>query len=358
MNILISPLNWGIGHATRLVPIIKILSKKHNVVLAADGNSYYFLKKEFPNLKIEKAPSLEIKYSPTRFLMPIKILFSLPKMIVFYFQNRKWIKNYIKKHKTDVIISDNRFGFFDKNIHSIFITHQINIAVPKQLLFVKPIVFLLNKINIQKFDECWIPDNQNQISGELSNSVKLKIKSHRIGILSRFDENFETKNTENYKLVCLISGPEPQRTKLEDYIKESLEKTEYKSLILSGKPVEKKDNTENNITIKSHLETDKFQEILKNADIIIARAGYSTIMDLITLKRTAILIPTPGQTEQEYLANYLHNRNMFINIEQQKLDIEKAISNLISQKEKLEQNIIKLNSQTNLKEFLDKKFKS
>ena len=357
MNILISPLNWGIGHATRLVPIIKILSIKHNITLAADGNSYYFLKKEFPNLKIKKAPSLEIKYSPTRLLMPVKILFSLPKMIIFYFQNRKWIKNYIENYKTDVIISDNRFGFFDKKIHSIFITHQIKIDVPKQLFFVKPLVFWLNKINIQKFDECWIPDNQNKISGKLSDTTKLIIKTNRIGILSRFNEKFKTKNTERYELVCIISGPEPQRTKLEDSIKKSLEKTKYKSLILSGKPEEKKENTQKNITIKNHLETNEFQNILGKADIIIARAGYSTIMDLITLKKTAILIPTPGQTEQEYLANYLHNRKMFINIEQKNINIEKAINSLISQKEKLKKNITKLNSETNLKEFLDKKFK-
>ena len=353
MNILISPLNWGIGHATRLSPIIKILNKKHNVILAADGNSYSFLKKEFPKLLLLEAPSLEIKYSTCRFLMPVKILFYIPKLMFFYFRNRNWIKKHIKKHKTDVIISDNRFGFFSRKIYSIFITHQIRIAVPKRLKVFEKIIFWINKYNIQKYDECWIPDNLKQISGELSDAKNIKIKKLRIGILSRFDKRKTDENIEKYDIVVLISGPEPQRSKLEEIIKISLLNIQYKVLILSGIPSFENFEKHKNITIKNHLSTNEFQQVLQNAGIIIARAGYSTIMDLITLNKTAIIIPTPGQTEQEYLANYLHNKNIFIRVEQKKLNIKTAINQFITKKSILEKNVKNLNSDFNLEEFLD-----
>ena len=354
MNILVSPLNWGIGHATRLCPIIQILSQKHNVILSADGNSYSFLEKEFPELLILKAPSLEIKYSSFRFLMPVKIFLTIPKLMFFYYQNRKWIKKYIKNNKIDVIISDNRFGFFSKKIHSIFITHQLKIAVPNNLKVLEKIVFLINKFNIQKFDECWIPDNYKQISGKLSGDNKLKIPQKRIGVLSRFNKLETKRKVEKFDILVLISGPEPQRSKLEKIIKTSLKKNQYKVLILSGIPTVNNEEKYENITIKNHLSTNDFQTILQQTEIVIARAGYSTIMDLITLNKTAILIPTPGQTEQEYLANYLHNRKVFINVKQNNFHLETAVNQLIANKNELDRNVKKINIDFNLKKFLDK----
>ncbi|MBN2892583.1 MAG: hypothetical protein JXL97_12015 [Bacteroidales bacterium] len=355
MNILISPLNWGIGHATRIVPIIKYLKKTHNVTIAADGNSYFFLKKEFPELIIKKAPSLEIHYSPTRFLMPFKILITIPKLLIFYFKNRKWIESYIKKHKTDVIISDNRFGFFSKKVKSIFITHQIRIAMPKNLRIFSNLAFGVNKLNIEKFNECWIPDKNSQLSGKLSDTKKLKIITHEIGILSRFTNNINKEKRAKYDILIIISGPEPQRTIFEKKITESLKKSSYKTLILSGKPQKSDITTQNNITIKSHVSTDAFLEYLTSSKIIIARAGYSTIMDLIALKKTAIIIPTPGQTEQEYLADYLHNKELFIRAKQDNFDVYKSINDLINKKTTLTNNIKNVKTNINLCDFLDNK---
>ncbi len=339
MNILISPLNWGIGHATRLVPIIKELKKKHKITLAADGKSFFFLKKEFSDINIIKAPKLKIKYSFFRFFMPVKILLIFPKLISFYFKNQKWIKKHIKNRDIDVIISDNRFGFFSKKIKSIFITHQIYIEAKNKIL--KKIIFIVNRLNIQKYNECWIPDDKNlKISGNLSNSAKIKIPCKRIGILSRFNDEKIRNKQKKYNFVVIISGPEPQRSIFQKKIINILTKIDAKTLILTGELSKKHYKKNKNIIIKTHLTTSELQKIIISAEIIIARSGYSTIMDLLKLKKTAILVPTPAQTEQEYLANYLHCKKMFFSVEQNKID-KKTLNTFKLKQDKLQKNILK-----------------
>lgn len=353
LNILISPLNWGIGHATRLVPIIKFLQKEHNLTIAADGNALHFLKNEFPNLNLIEAPFLEIKYTTKKSLMPLKVLFLLPKLLIFYLKNKIWIKKYIKNNQTDVIISDNRFGFFSKKVYSIFITHQIEIAIPKRLKVFEKIVFWINRSNIEKFDECWIPDKEGEISGKLSDSKNIKIVTKEIGTLSRFEKKTDEGSYEKFDVLVLISGPEPQRSIFENLIFEGLLRTKYKVLILSGKPQKLTENIKENIKIKNHLPTNTLNYYLQNTDLVIARAGYSTIMDLVALQNTAILVPTPGQTEQEYLADYLHNKNMFLKAEQEKLNIIENLKELSKKREKLVENIRSLNIKNNFATSFD-----
>ncbi len=353
MNILISPLNWGIGHATRIVPIILRLKTKHNVFVAADGDSFYFLEQELNDYQIIKAPFLKIKYTKNKTLLPFKILFYIPRLFIFYIKNRLFLKKYINKYKINVIISDNRFGFFSKKVKSIFICHQINILMPKNFKIFTKIINKINRFNIEKFDECWIPDNEDNFSGKLSDSYKLKIPVYKSGLLSRFSDAKEISMVEKYEIICIVSGPEPQRSIFESKIKLLLKNTNFKTLILSGKPFSKNFYLEKNITIKNHISTNEFYSLLKHTKIIIARAGYSTIMDLLTIQKTAILVPTPGQTEQEYLAKYLHNKKLFFSIQQNKLFEENFIQFFTENIKTFEENIKKLKN-TDLNSFLEK----
>lgn len=351
-------MNWGIGHATRLVPLIRLLEKDHKIFLAADGKSYFFLKQEFPQLKILSAPKLETSYTKKASTLALKMFFSIPKLIVFYFQNKKFVKEINSTEKIDLIISDNRFGFFSKKIKSVFITHQIHITTPSYLRIFQKAIFLLNKINIEKFDELWIPDEPKiNIAGDLSSTKRIKIPHHYIGLLSRFEQNKSSNTENNYKVVSIISGPEPQRSFLKEKILSELLKTQLSALILDGKTDENYDYYKENIRIISHLETKQMQNILYNSEIIIARAGYSSIMDLIKINKTAILIPTPGQTEQEYLANYLHNNRLFYYVEQKNFGL-KEIDNFIKIKNQLQINICSIKTNINLEYLLKKIIKN
>lgn len=317
-------MNWGLGHASRIVAVVNLLQSSNEIIIAADGSAYHFLKAEFPSLTIVRQKEFSIRYTKSAFLLPFRMLISIQKLFWLYFYNKKWVKDFVDRNQVDLIISDNKFGFFSKKVKSIFITHQLNIQVPKALKFFKPLVDFLNNWNIKKFDELWIPDNQKvRISGVLSENKKLKVDKFFIGILSRF---YQTNDLifEDYHYVCIVSGPEPQKTLLIEKIKKIFFLSKKKSLIVTGNPDKKQVETIKNIKIVNHLTTAEISYYLRTS-IIVTRAGYSSIMDLLTLGRSAILIPTPGQTEQIYLANYLHTNRLFFCVQQRKLSIDDLI---------------------------------
>jgi len=322
--ILISPLNWGLGHATRIVPIINKLKYNNKIIIASDLIPYQFLKTEFPNIKIIKFPSYTVKYSKKKFFMPIKMLFLSPKIFLGIIKEHFLLKKIIKKHNIDIVISDNRFGLWNKNIYTIFITHQIMIKMTKRLELMEYTVFLLNKFFISKYNELWIPDfeGDNNLSGELSHKYSAHKKTKYIGILSRFEkfhQNIVESSKKKYDIVAIISGPEPQKTMFFEIINEKFKNTNKKTLIIQGKPGNLFVKRNKNVEIINHLETNEMFYVLKNSELIISRAGYSTIMDLQVLNKKAILVPTPGQTEQEYLANYLINNKLFYFVKQNEL---------------------------------------
>ncbi len=325
-KILISPLDWGLGHASRIIPIINLLQKnKNEIIIAANTGTKEYLKKYFPYLKIVDIPGYKITYSDKNLIF--KLILQIPKIIVAIKREHKFLKKIIETEKINCVISDNRYGLWNKNIKSIFITHQINIKLPPKFRFLEKKIYKINKLLIERFDYCLIPDEPNsKFTGELTNKYQLPKNAVFIGLLSRFTEIKKTENNTNNKfdIFVILSGAEPQKTKFLNLIIDKFIKTDYKVLIISGK-INTKQKLIKNIKILPHLTDNEFINIVKNTPYIISRAGYSTIMDLIILQKTAILIPTPGQTEQKYLSQ--HNNKIFNFINQKdfiKLDIEKT----------------------------------
>jgi len=333
VNILIAPLDWGLGHATRCVPIInKLIEHKTNVFIAADKRPYDFLKKEFPKLKFIKLPGYDITY-PKNNNMAGKILLSIPRIIRRIKKEHKILKSIIKENNIDIIISDNRYGLWNKKIKSVFMTHQLMVKCPKGFKFCEPIFYFISKYIIKKYDECWIPDYEGKInlSGDLSHKYKIPSNAHFIGPLSHFhDKNIDDEifiNEEfNYELLVILSGPEPQRTILESKIFKQLENIELKTVVIKG-ITEKYEEYEFNDFVKvfSHLKTEKIIDLILKSKIVLCRPGYSSIMDLTSLGKDAIFIPTPGQTEQEYLAKNFMDNKIFSSITQNEFNLKNAI---------------------------------
>ena len=307
-NILICPLNWGLGHATRCVPIIRALIESGlNPIIAADKAPLAFLQKEFPNLKFITLPGFEPTYSKHNSQV-FKLLKSIPNALMNFKKEHQEIEKIVDEYKIDTIISDNRFGCWSKKVYSIYITHQLNIQVPKFFKWTSPIVNFLHKNYIKKYNELWIPDveNSSSLSGVLSHPANVKIKTKYIGFLSRFSSE-PKDNTKSIDYLVILSGPEPQRTIFEDIIIRQASDIKGCIVILRAKPNEDSipENTPENITFFNHVDDDTFTQI------ILCRGGYSSLMDLIFLNRNAYLVPTPGQTEQEYLAEYLTKEGLF-----------------------------------------------
>jgi uncharacterized protein (TIGR00661 family) len=309
-KILIAPLDWGLGHATRCITIIHYLEKLNcNITVAASGNTQTLLKNEFPHLSYLNLPGYKITYSKFKRFLPFKILIQIPKIFKIIRLENQWLKKAITQNHFDAIISDNRYGFFSNDCPSVFITHQLKIRTN-----IKSVDKILQKINyhyINRFTECWIPDleGNTNIAGELSHPEALpNIPVKYIGPLSRLKKN--TGNKLSFKWMVIISGPEPQRSLFEQKILETVSKTNERFLIIRGLPGKTEINFSfPNCTVFNHLNTTEMQQALQESEFVISRCGYTTVMEVLSLQKKSILIPTPGQTEQEYLASHLSKQN-------------------------------------------------
>ena len=303
-NVLISPLDWGLGHATRCIPIIKsLLDKGAKVTIAGSGSSIQLLKEEFPAISFLEIPGFEMSYGNHVMLSMLKLM---PKFLKLVAHENNCVRDWQQQYSFDLIISDNRYGFRHNKVSSILISHQLSPKFPKGVQFAsKPIQKQLNKW-MDAFDEIWVPDfnDSTNLSGSLSNNKNLSVPIKFIGPLSRFDSKKITET--KHGVVAVLSGPEPARSIFEKKIVLKLETMGTPSILVRGLPCETSiPNFGNHIKVFNHLKAKELNDLMLNSELIISRAGYSTIMDLYHLNKSAVLIPTPGQTEQEYLSAHL-----------------------------------------------------
>ncbi len=325
-RILVAPLDWGLGHATRCIPIIRELLKQNaEVIIGSNGKPLKILQQEFPDLEYCKIEGYDIRYSRSS-SFAAAIIPQIPKLIYSGFNEHKKLKGLIANLKLDGVISDNRFGLYSNKIPCVFMTHQVGIIMPPVFKWAEYFIYKLNFSIMNKFDCCWIPDfeGHENLSGILSHKYPLPEQTKFIGILSRFKkhEPVEIKN----ELLVILSGPEPQRTVLEEKLLNQLQELNLKTILVRGTPgTETELKTAQNITAVSHMKADDLNTAMMEAKYVMSRSGYSTIMDLAATGKKAMLIPTPGQTEQEYLGKYFHDKNIFYSKPQSDFSLKKAL---------------------------------
>lgn len=319
-RILVAPLNWGLGHATRCIPIIYALQDENfEPVIASDGLALSLLQKEFPEIECLELPSYDIEYAKKGKNFKLKMIWDSPKMINAVNKERRALEALIDEHHIDGIISDNRLGIQSKKIPSVFITHQLNVLTGNT-------TWLSSKIHqgiIKKYDECWVPDFKNKpnLSGKLGHLKKKKENLKYIGPLSRIAHKELPKQ---FDLMAIISGPEPQRTMLEEILLVELKKYNGNVLLVKGKiEAEQQQFTEDNMVVYNYMTKEQLESAFNQSDIVLSRSGYTTIMDLAVLGKKAFFIPTPGQYEQEYLAKRLKKKGMVPYCKQDDFTVEK-----------------------------------
>ncbi len=312
MRILVAPLNWGLGHASRCVPLIERLQAEgHEVVLGGDGESLTLLRKHFPTLSILPLAPLNLCYSTGR-RQVLAMLRALPQIIRAAIRDHQMLASYLLYEQIDEVISDNRFGLYSSKKHCIYITHQLTIALPRPWRWLEPFAARWHRRIINRFDECWIPDEQQPaLAGRLSHPAILPDNAKYIGVLSRFTGKAFTHDA-TFKVVAVLSGLEPQRTMLEQDIIRRYENADETVLIVRGKihqpPTVIKHGL---VTIAPWLDDSHLAGYLLGAERIICRSGYSSVMDMYALgvMNKVEWHPTPGQPEQEYLATYIQSSN-------------------------------------------------
>jgi hypothetical protein len=326
IRILLGPIDWGLGHATRCIPLIHEFHKQNiEVIVCGEGPVSVLIQQEFPEIKILSLRGYQIKYNAHKKGFILKMILQLPKIYRAARREHRFLKKIVPEYEINGIISDNRLGFYHKKCSSVFITHQLRILSGWNWMDA-----LIQKINyhfIYKFNECWIPDEatENNFAGKLSHPLHLpKIPVKYLGVLSRFKKNSEQKRMP---LTILLSGPEPQRTLFENIIVEQLKEINFPVTLVRGLPQQKKPLLlpYKNVIQHHHLTGKELNRLLEESEMVIARSGYSTIMDLLTIKQKAILVPTPGQTEQEYLATHLFQHHYFYTVSQNHFNLKNEI---------------------------------
>ncbi len=304
-KVLYATLNWGLGHSSRSIPIIQYLvNNSYNVVIASDGEALDLLRQEFPTLPYYSLPPYNVDYAYKSMVLN---LFRRSPQIVQSIRNEfSKTRELIKKENIDFIISDNRYGVRSDSVRSVFLCHQIGIQTNARLL--NSTVRKIHTHFINKFNSCWIPDSSdNSLAGEISHHKGLK-NYHYLGPLSRLTK---VKKEIIYDIACILSGPEPQRSILEDDIIETLMDTSYKVCLVRGTKLKKSLQVNSQTTVHDLCDSKQIERIINSSNLIICRSGYSSVMDLVHMKQNAILIPTPGQTEQLYLAKHLEKNTLF-----------------------------------------------
>ncbi len=322
-----APLDWGLGHATRCIPIIRsLLNMGHEVLLAANGRSYHLLKQEFPELAFLTLPEYQIRYPKNR-RMVSKMMMQTPGIIRGMLREHRHLARCIKEHRIEGVISDNRYGLWSDQVPCVLMTHQLKIKMPEDFRWMQAPLYRLLRWIMAKYTFCWIPDyaGEPNLSGELSHEYSLPEHASFVGPLSRFSP--VNNDAPGYELLILLSGPEPQRTLFEEILLDQLKPIDRRVLMVCGKTEQQEQQqVAPNVKLVSHLAARELNEAIAQAGLVIARSGYSTIMDLAALQKKAILVPTPGQTEQEYLAKRLKDLEICYTRDQGSFDLQKALS--------------------------------
>jgi len=326
-KVLIAPLDWGLGHTTRCIPLIESFRKEGwEITLAAEGAGAELLQQAFPEIPLLNLKGYRIRYAKK--LINWKIIQQIPNILSSIRYEKKWLDDQYADERWDLIISDNRPGFRHPKAYNVYITHQLHIQTGFGK-WANALASFTHHSYIKKFNELWIPDlegNKN-LAGQLAHPVLSFLPTHYLGLISRLNSNPST--TTIYDLLFLLSGPEPQRSLFEEIIINQIRPHHGKILLVRGtKDAIIRPPIPTNVEVIHLANSHELNQYMLQSKFIICRSGYTTLMDLMRLKKKALLIPTPGQGEQEYLAQYAVQQNYFPSLSQDAFDIDQAMKEL------------------------------
>ena len=325
-RILIAPLDWGLGHTTRCIPIIRLLqSLGHKILFAGDAGQQAFIRQSLSEIDIHFLEGYRVRYSQ-RFLM-FTLIWQLPRLIRVIRKEHRWLEGIVIQEKIDGIISDNRYGLWLKKRPSIIITHQPGIVTGLGT-WVDKLIRRIHYRYLNRFGQIWIPDipGYENLAGKLSHPKILPARARYIGLLSQFNSEKQKAAGHDGPILILLSGPEPQRTILADKLWTEAHIIQRPIVFVEGKEGVVRKDIPPHIQHISLANAAQLQPLLEKAVLVICRSGYSTLMDLVVLGKKAVLIPTRRQTEQEYLAASLSERGIFNAASQSDIRLKEIIA--------------------------------
>lgn len=325
-RILIAPLDWGMGHTTRCIPIMRYLMQQgHSVLFAGNEWQRNYITETFVGIETIHLDGYNVHYGETSKYFLTNILKQLPRILKTIKNEQSWLINVVQEKNIDAVISDNRYGLHAANIPCVFMTHQLLV----QTGFSSIVDNLLRKIHyqyIKPFNNCWVVDVMGvpNLSGKLAHPKVLPFHAKYIGLLTQLTKPTQNENEEH--ILVLLSGPEPQRSIFAQLLWKQALNSNHKIIFIEGSAkAQRPEHIPQHITWYGQVTKTWLQPLLEKASVVISRSGYSTLMDLVELNKKAIIIPTLGQTEQEYLAKHLHQQGVYFHAAQKNFNLTAAI---------------------------------
>jgi len=327
VKVLVAPLDWGLGHATRCASVVReFLEKGCDVEIAVTKGNAAILREMFPDVRQRLAPSYNIVYPKHGYNMAFWLLKNSAHLRAVMSAEHHYAEEMVERHGYDILVSDNRFAFRSRKAKSVYMTHQCRIAFPKMFRMFEAFGAAWHASVMSRFDEVWVPDVPEfpGYAGKLSHVDSCPRPLKFVGPLSRFSMLPLTQSTEkDLGIVAVVSGVEPARSRFESRLRSVLSQIPGKHVVLLGKPASsQKSWTEGNVTFYNHLPTQEFADVISRAGWVISRGGYSTVMDMAVLGAKCIFVPTPGQYEQVVLAADLSAAGFAVSIEEGSLSVD------------------------------------
>jgi hypothetical protein len=338
MRILVCPLDWGLGHAARCIPLIRVLrSLGHEVRIGAAGGGLRLLRAEFPDLEAFEFPGYAVRYARSAAAFLPVMLAQAPRILAGLRAEARLLRRLLAERPCDLVISDGRYGLRAAGAPTIFITHQIRLRVPGRFpgrALAEAVLLRLNLATLRRFARVWIPDapGAGSLAGALASDADRLANAEWIGPLGRFAAGAtEAPQGPRVDIAAVISGPEPQRSLFEARLRRDLAALKGTRVLVRGLPgtvgPALSAIREGALNEFDHLPGPDLARLFARAGAIIARSGYTTVMELATLgARAAVLVPTPGQSEQEYLARHLERCGAAVRREQEDLELGSALA--------------------------------
>lgn len=319
-RILLCVLDWGLGHATRSLAVVEELEfNQFEVILASSGDALALLRLELPHHTVYELPAYNVLYNTRSFQWGI--ILQSRKILSAINREHSLVGEIVRRERIDCIISDNRYGCYHDGVRSIFLSHHLNILLSGTWQVLGPALNELHIRLIRKFQEVWVPDYPDRtLSGDLSRIESSDVRF--IGPLSTMRVEQDSQGVKR-DVIAVLSGPEPARTRFSELLFQQLSSYGRDFLIVEGRPGLRNGSSPSRVDF---LKRKELGRAIRESSIVISRPGYSTIMDMSALGGKCIFIPTPGQTEQIYLAAHMQTTGIAPYHAQDKLDLAHAIA--------------------------------
>ncbi len=305
-----------------------LLSEGHEVIMAGEDPAAGILKAAFPEIAVLPLEGYRISYSKKRSGFMLHIIRQIPKILRAIRRERRWLQELLRSEHFDLVISDNRYGLYSREVHSVILTHQLRVISGMG----KAADGILRKLHYRllgRFAACWVVDNpgSDSLGGILSHPGAIPKNARYVGWLSQFSAQAMEVAETSGQILVLISGPEPTRSLFEsDLLKQASALPQYHFTVAAGAPAGRTPGgLPSHIGYHPYLGTSDLQDAIARSELVICRSGYSTLMDLAVLQKKALLVPTPGQTEQEYLGKWLQENGTCLTVRQERLNLERDI---------------------------------